>query len=317
MIRTRFLGLMTLAACRAARRFALVRGNSSEGRNGWLAVVLRWRQQRKRSEIWRVQPAVEKVTRCFPQFHLHFSTPQIERKQRQTVVHFRPTDFTSRTATLSLSRETRTHAITFWSPMRSQSFERRIPAHDASVQRMHRGATPEAKRSRIPMLVQSPFSFLRSGRSPMAEAFALSHSTRETSIETRHLRTQALYWLAPPRGAARSERRPASSASSLSRVNRTAPLRLESAEELVWRRDTRPSSPEQHGASSSFPETSSRTGPRSFSGQRSSPESVAAVPQPNAQQITKLDPALVDRLTDDVIRRVERRVRIERERRGL
>lgn len=30
-----------------------------------------------------------------------------------------------------------------------------------------------------------------------------------------------------------------------------------------------------------------------------------------------LDPALVDRLTDDVIRRVERRVRIERERRGM
>ena len=33
--------------------------------------------------------------------------------------------------------------------------------------------------------------------------------------------------------------------------------------------------------------------------------------------MTDLDPAFVDRLTDDVIRRVERRVRIERERRGL
>jgi hypothetical protein len=30
-----------------------------------------------------------------------------------------------------------------------------------------------------------------------------------------------------------------------------------------------------------------------------------------------LEPGLLDRLTDDVIRRVERRVRIERERRGL
>jgi hypothetical protein len=36
-----------------------------------------------------------------------------------------------------------------------------------------------------------------------------------------------------------------------------------------------------------------------------------------ATRITALDPALVDRLTDDVIRRVERRVRIERERRGI
>jgi hypothetical protein len=30
-----------------------------------------------------------------------------------------------------------------------------------------------------------------------------------------------------------------------------------------------------------------------------------------------LDPVFVDRLTDDVIRRVERRMRIERERRGV
>jgi hypothetical protein len=36
-----------------------------------------------------------------------------------------------------------------------------------------------------------------------------------------------------------------------------------------------------------------------------------------SQTVMKLDPALVDRLADDVIRRVERRVRIERERRGL
>jgi hypothetical protein len=33
--------------------------------------------------------------------------------------------------------------------------------------------------------------------------------------------------------------------------------------------------------------------------------------------MTTLDPGMMDRLTDDVIRRVERRVRIERERRGI
>ena len=36
-----------------------------------------------------------------------------------------------------------------------------------------------------------------------------------------------------------------------------------------------------------------------------------------AMQRAVLDAATVDRLADDVIRRVERRVRIERERRGL
>jgi hypothetical protein len=39
--------------------------------------------------------------------------------------------------------------------------------------------------------------------------------------------------------------------------------------------------------------------------------------RPAAMQITKLDPAVLDRLTDDVIGRVEKRMRIERQRRGL
>jgi hypothetical protein len=40
--------------------------------------------------------------------------------------------------------------------------------------------------------------------------------------------------------------------------------------------------------------------------------------QPPQRLLTAdVDPRLLDRLTDDVIRRVERRVRIERERRGL
>jgi hypothetical protein len=38
---------------------------------------------------------------------------------------------------------------------------------------------------------------------------------------------------------------------------------------------------------------------------------------PEAQTTQRLDPALVDRVADDVIRRIDRRLRIERERRGL
>jgi hypothetical protein len=46
---------------------------------------------------------------------------------------------------------------------------------------------------------------------------------------------------------------------------------------------------------------------------------VSRQPTPSAAllKLTDIDPRLMDRLTDDVIRRVERRVRIERERRGL
>lgn len=43
----------------------------------------------------------------------------------------------------------------------------------------------------------------------------------------------------------------------------------------------------------------------------------ASRPRPATVRFADFEPGLVDRLTDDVIRRVERRVRIERERRGL
>jgi hypothetical protein len=39
--------------------------------------------------------------------------------------------------------------------------------------------------------------------------------------------------------------------------------------------------------------------------------------RPAVPSVTSADPRLLDRLTDEVIRRVERRIRIERERRGL
>jgi hypothetical protein len=53
-----------------------------------------------------------------------------------------------------------------------------------------------------------------------------------------------------------------------------------------------------------------------------SAESRAAVslkpaPSPAPLKLSDIDPRLLDRLTDNVIRRVERHVRIERERRGL
>jgi hypothetical protein len=46
-------------------------------------------------------------------------------------------------------------------------------------------------------------------------------------------------------------------------------------------------------------------------------ETNVAVQRAASVPVTSLDPALIERLTDDVIRRVERRVRIDRERRGL
>jgi hypothetical protein len=51
--------------------------------------------------------------------------------------------------------------------------------------------------------------------------------------------------------------------------------------------------------------------------ERRPPVSLQPTPIAGSVKLADIDPRLLDRLTDNVIRRVERHVRIERERRGL
>lgn len=105
--------------------------------------------------------------------------------------------------------------------------------------------------------------------------------------------------------------------SSGRKENKPLPVQFDRPEEIVWRRAGRPSTevadPERR---QEFSNSYEEPALRSFLSQEA-----ARVPanfeQPAVQQITTLDPSVLDRLTDDVIRRVEQRARIERERRGL
>jgi len=95
-------------------------------------------------------------------------------------------------------------------------------------------------------------------------------------------------------------------------------FQFERPEELVWRRMLRPAKTidqfEQPSAVSDF----SRRTPGNFSPAQEAELKVSpAIEKAAAVQVTTLDPSVLDRLTDDVIRRVEQRGRIERERRGL
>jgi len=94
---------------------------------------------------------------------------------------------------------------------------------------------------------------------------------------------------------------------------------LQSPEELVWRRALR-----RQLELSETPQTVqdvANSVPRPSVQKVSFEESTVSVPQVSekavAGPITKLDAALVDRLAEDVIRRIEKRARIERQRRGL
>lgn len=105
--------------------------------------------------------------------------------------------------------------------------------------------------------------------------------------------------------------------SSNRKEHKYVPVQFDRAEELVWRRARRHALTENADPESRQEFSSSHEQPvlRSFQSQAAA--HVPSFAQPAIQQITKLDPGVLDRLADDVIRRVEQRVRIERERRGL
>jgi len=89
-------------------------------------------------------------------------------------------------------------------------------------------------------------------------------------------------------------------------------------EELVWRRVTRTATDvAERARDSESSESYVRTPVRSLSGEEPASNLSPRGERASPQQLTQLDPAMLDRLTDDVIRRVEQRVRIERQRRGL
>lgn len=92
----------------------------------------------------------------------------------------------------------------------------------------------------------------------------------------------------------------------------------ERPEELVWSRGLR--TPLNSDDDKRYPELSESVGRTLARSQPGHEPAVSVAPlleRAAATQVTQLDPGFLDRLTDDVIRRVERHMRIERQRRGL
>ena len=115
-------------------------------------------------------------------------------------------------------------------------------------------------------------------------------------------------------------RRTAAVEDALGRRRHSSPLHspLARGEELLWRRAARAATPSAAGdPDSDAPPPVARSAPRSFPPREASAEPSASALRPAPRPLTQLDPALFDRLADDVIRRIEKRARIERDRRGL
>lgn len=86
-------------------------------------------------------------------------------------------------------------------------------------------------------------------------------------------------------------------------------------EELLWRNERRGASMTVENPARSDAVAGSAA--RSPAGREAAADLSRGIERAAAPHVTKLDPGLLDRLTDDVIRRMEQRMRIERQRRGL
>lgn len=97
-----------------------------------------------------------------------------------------------------------------------------------------------------------------------------------------------------------------------------SPARPVRPPDLVWRAAPQsPAGSHGEGLRPDLSASSQRSPARVFPAPETAPEAPPRSGRPAAPQVMNLDSGMLDRLADDVIRRVEKRARIERERRGL
>ncbi len=314
---------MTLSAWDAAARLAGARGRSMRTRGTWRPLTLRWRRRRAPVAQARARAVGTTVQATWlSQLHLHFAPRGPERvpgagwraRQPDAPVGSPKQVFVERHA---LATRTSPHAMpspraapgsagvrpvaVFARPGgRVGTTEARIAANREpsarGVEMEGRGALRRrallAHRRGVPRDV-SDDSALPRARGPLA------HNDRPTPpLQTRaSMRTAA----SPVADA------PAS------------PTRLARRLELVWRAAPRAPShrADDDGTRRAASAPERREAIEMAEAQAITPRAEIESATRVATMVTQLAPELVDRLADDVIRRVERRVRIDRERRGL
>ena len=258
--------------------------------SGWRPLVLHWRRRRVLRPILRTDRVTSLVVSqsYFPQIHFHFTTQVRNQYQRlgvQTTVKRNRVLFESRWVTqINTNSTDHTNTLFFASPIQKRFHESRASASFTSV-----------------------FPTRQSTRHAELTKVFKTHSL------VREQRSQVLSF--------RSERET---------LLKTAEFYFNRAEELIWRREQLRTTAVEDAPVSRNLETSYRQLVRTptptveTTHVQSAPATTTPATstqttstQTTAQQLPKLDPVLLDRLTDDVIRRVEKRALIERQRRGL
>ncbi len=314
---------MRLAAARAAKRFAVrTEGGQRRAGAGWRAVMLRWRRRtRVPTAMLRQRVSAQRVTSLITHYHLDFRFAFPSNSQTTRHVF------------------SRSSAVQIWTTahaeLRSRSAVRRDPivmnrvgsSAQRAVAAVYVSRQRHARRvAAVPMAARSLRHFARplsrADRAGSANAAISSPSARDRVVNARAKEIRGAFLPLLHRSQftriARNDVVPATQRAPARQTHpdRTRPaLSFQSrATELVWRTS--------YNQDSGFPQvaaapdsTKSSSLPRSafLSGagvaSPASPESIARASAP--------DSAFMDRVADDVIRRIRRHARIERERRGV
>jgi hypothetical protein len=289
-------------------------------RDAWRPLALRWRRGKARRESCRTRlsAAGARVT-SVSHVHLHFAiaarAARIARA-RTGVAGAAPQVATQRIANVqsvrsraSVVADVRGHDAERRAPARVTTpvGERRLPVR---VEQRHAVTRPLAMRSvtsAAPHPLRVPLALRReSARSAHGGVIG---NVERSALRQRSAGATMLHFV--------HANAPSSAAAGQSADKPSMPTPRARPLDLAWRAPARaeghdvshdvestPSSPHIH---------SERGAPSAASASSSAMQS----PTPRALEYSQLPSALVDRLADDVLRRVERRVRIERERRGI
>jgi hypothetical protein len=312
-------GAFALVARDAARRFVGDRRSSSRRRSFWRPISLRWQRRRRHQvNLSAARSASRAPVVLFPQFHFHYTTHRNEQTHHDRVPG---------PAAATRLAATRAVLVSHWSTLHARALSPQPhPAHRAWLsfdahQNSRRnidagliGTLGSAKMAGSHSITPSALNRLRPRQ--LEQTAEPVRPGRWRKEQTPPFLTQSRSWQHRLQ-VFHSRSLIADPAPDRSQPNKASRIQVDRPEELVWRRVIRPTTEvaeaeRRQEVSDSVPRPALRT----FQSQEATPKS-APIEQSTAAQIIKLDPSFLDRLTDDVIRRVEKRAQIERQRRGL
>ena len=266
----------------------------------WRPLVLHWRRRRSVRPISKVDRVSSPVSiSYFPQIHLHFTTHLTQNHSSSlTRVSAGPT--VNRERVLRECRlETRMNTDkeprfpVAYRPLRiryvnTPTFSKHVNFYALTI--------PSAP---IPNQIQQPRASVS-----LKSVSSLALHTRHAEL-TKVFRTHSHI----------SERR--TQVLSYRSASHETIFKTDRAEELVWRRTQPRTTVIEDVPVANVTQSTQQQTVRTPAVSTHVQSATASSTQTTPPQITKLDPGLIDRLTDDVIRRVEKRALIERQRRGL